>query len=126
MVSKAVPGRGPGPSASAADAGGAGNGATPGAGDAEHARVVLLRITARRAHVLRELADGYSGRESARRIGLTHNGLRSQVEDLKKITGCSSQRELGRWWREHRASWLSLMSVQAGLTAAPDAPEPPG
>lgn len=83
-------------------------------------RDVLLRITARRAEVLREIAHGYSGREIAARLGLTHSGLRSHVEALKEITGCSSTREMGRWWRTQRGLWLALMSMQAGPTEMPD------
>ena len=99
--------------------------AQPDGATARRPREALLRITARRAEVLRDLADGYSGREIAARIGLTHSGLRSHVEALKEITGCSSTRELGRWWREHRASWLAQMSEQAGVARMPEDVEPP-
>ena len=88
--------------------------------DGLRTRDALLRITARRAEVLREIAHGYSGREVAARIGLTQSGLRSHVEALKEITGCSSTREIGRWWRTQRPLWLALMSVQAGVTEMPD------
>ena len=86
----------------------------------------LLRITAKRAAVLREIADGYSGRDAARRVGITFSGLRSHIEVLKQITGCSSSRDLGRWWRRHRNAWLVTMSLQAGVTpATEDAAAPP-
>lgn len=93
--------------------------------DPERTRDTLLRITARRAEVLREIADGYTGREAARRIGLTHSGMRSHVEALKEITGCSSARELGRWWRRNHVVWLRLMSVQAGIADMAGDEEPP-
>ena len=91
---------------------------------AERTRDTLLRITARRAEVLRELADGYTGREAAARIGLTFSGMRSHVEVLKQITGCSSTRELGRWWRRHRWAWLAVMTEQAGADVRDDAGRP--
>ena len=94
------------------------------AADPERTRDTLLRITARRAEVLRELADGYTGREAATRIGLTHSGMRSHVEALKEITGSSSARELGRWWRRNRIAWLGVMSVQAGMTGISGDAEP--
>ena len=91
----------------------------------ECSQETLLRITARRAEVLREIADGYSGRDAARRMGITFSGLRSHIEALKGITGCSSSRDLGRWWRRHRNGWLATMSVQAGVTSATDDTAPP-
>lgn len=87
-------------------------------------RDALLRITARRAEVLREIADGYSAREVADGLGLTLSGMRSHVEALREITGCSSIREMGRWWRTRRALWLELMSIHAGLTEMPDDVDP--
>ena len=73
------------------------------------------RITVRRAQVLRELASGYTEREVAASLGLSVNGVRSHVENLREITGCSSVRELARWWRDHRARWCRFMWEQAGL-----------
>lgn len=92
----------------------------------QRSREVLLRITARRAHILRELADGYSGQETALRIGLAFNGFRSHVQQLKEITGCTSVRELGRWWREHREEWLLVMGREAGVLAAAEEHEREG
>lgn len=74
----------------------------------------LLRITARRAAVLREMADGYTEREAARRLGISLTGLRSHLEELRNLTGLDSGRELGRWWRQERTVWLHVMSLQAG------------
>ncbi len=77
----------------------------------------LLRITARRARILRELTDGYSGRAAALRLGISLSGLRSHVQALRGITGCASVRELARWWGDHREVWLLVMGQQAGLPA---------
>jgi DNA-binding NarL/FixJ family response regulator len=76
---------------------------------------VLLRITARRAEVLREIADGYSEREIAGHLGLELSGVRSHTEQLRDLVGCSTVRELGRWWRSHRREWVAAMCEQAGV-----------
>ena len=97
-----------------------------GGAPGECSQETLLRITARRAAVLREIADGYSGRDAARRLGITFSGLRSHIEGLKRLTGCASSRDLGRWWRRNRNGWLVTMSLQAGVTpASDDTAEPP-
>lgn len=62
-------------------------------------------ITVRRAEVLAHIVDGYSQVEVASRMHLSVNGIHSHVEDLRTVTGCQSIRELGRWWRSHRAAW---------------------
>ena len=71
-------------------------------------------ITLRRAEVLRELADGSTQPEIAARLGISVNSVRSHVEDLRNITGCSSGRDLGRWWRRHRDEWVELTRQMAG------------
>ena len=75
----------------------------------------LQRITGRRAEILRELADGYSEREVAGRLGIELSTVRSHTEDLREITGSASLRDLGRWWRAHRTQWLDLLREQAGI-----------
>jgi DNA-binding CsgD family transcriptional regulator len=74
----------------------------------------LLHVTARRAEVLALLADGATLPEVAAQMGVSVNGVRSHVEDLKKLTGCTSTRQLGRWWRANRRAWLELMATVAG------------
>lgn len=80
----------------------------------------LIGITHRRAQVLRELADGYTEREIAARLGMSVNGVRSHVERLRSLAGCATVRELGRWWRSERERWLAAMAVAAGLPTTAD------
>jgi len=71
-------------------------------------------ITARRAEVLRELADGATEAEVASRLGLSERGAHRHVERLRAELGCHSGRELGRWWRANRMEWLAFMQRCAG------------
>ena len=72
------------------------------------------RFAFARVRVLRELADGRTEREIGERNQVSYAGFRSLVEDLKFITGCRDVWEMGRWWRENRASWLAGCEHQAG------------
>ena len=72
-------------------------------------------ITYARARLLRELADGRTEREIGERLLMTYAGARSLVEDLKTITGYRDVREIGRWWRDNRAVWVTWCGQQAGL-----------
>ena len=76
---------------------------------------VLTRITWRKAQVLRSLADSMTEREAAEALGITENGIRSHVEQLKEITGSESVRDLSRWWRANRRAWVEMMAAAAGL-----------
>lgn len=69
-------------------------------------------ITPSRARVLRELADIRSEREGAERLGISYSGFRSIVGDVKRFTGHSDVREIGRWWSEMRPDWLAWMAKQ--------------
>ena len=71
-------------------------------------------ITARRAQVLRELADGATEAEIARRLGISERGVHRHVEELRSELACHSGRELGRWWRGQRQSWIAFMRRCAG------------
>ncbi len=64
-------------------------------------------LTASRARVLRELADDRTEREAAERLGMSYNGVRSIVEELKAKTGQPDVRALRRWWRANRGPWLA-------------------
>jgi DNA-binding CsgD family transcriptional regulator len=75
---------------------------------------LFIQITAARARVLRELADGWKEREVAAHLGVTYNGVRSLVRELKAITGCSGVHELGRWWRAHREEWARFVTEAGG------------
>lgn len=72
-------------------------------------------LTTSRARVLRELADDRTEREAAERLGITYNGLRSLVEDIKDETGLRSVREISRWWRQERVNWLAWWAEQGGV-----------
>lgn len=56
----------------------------------------LTRITATRARILRELERHDSEAAAAEALGLSVNGLRSHIRDLKNITGASPVREIQR------------------------------
>lgn len=79
---------------------------------------VFAKITALRARVLREIAEGWTAREAAERLGMTLNGFRSHVADVRGITGQPNVRELARWWRAHRTAWALFLLDAAGVTAA--------
>jgi len=72
------------------------------------------RITFARARVLREIEDRRTEREIAGNLQMTYNGVRSQIDELKLITGCGDLRALGRWWRDNRDAWLAWCERQAG------------
>jgi len=74
---------------------------------------IFRYITPRRAEVFAALADGATIAETARRLDISLNGTRSHVADLKKVTGCSSARELGRWWRQNRVAWVLWLAELA-------------
>lgn len=80
------------------------------------AESLFLAITARRAEVLRELVEGYTQREVADHLGISTNGVRSHIEELRSIANCSSTRELARWWRLNREQWAAVMCAQAGVS----------
>lgn len=75
---------------------------------------VAAPVTYRRALVLRELADGRTEREAAETLGLSYTGLRSHTAVLLEISQSPDVRELGRWWRRHRAEWVAIMAEAAG------------
>jgi DNA-binding CsgD family transcriptional regulator len=77
---------------------------------------VFERITLRRAEVLRELADGRTDKEIAAKLGISVNGVRSHVEDLREITGMNHSRDIGRWWRDGAAaSWANFLARKSAL-----------
>jgi DNA-binding NarL/FixJ family response regulator len=75
---------------------------------------VFLSLGYRRVQLLRCLADGLTEREAAERLGVKLTSVRSQVEDIKDVTGCESVRELGRWWRSSRSDWLAFCERLGG------------
>ena len=73
------------------------------------------RMTPARVRVLSKLADSRTEREIAGSLGISYNGVRSQTEVLKELTGCGDVREIGRWWRDHRERWVAWCAEQAGV-----------
>jgi hypothetical protein len=76
------------------------------------------RLTFARVGLLRELADGRTLAEASLSLGISLGRVRSSVRDLKAITGCSSTRDLGRWWRVMHEEWLAQCERVAGAPAA--------
>lgn len=66
-------------------------------------------ITARRAEVLRELADGYSGRWIAERLGLSVSRVRDHIEGLRTVTGQPGVRERSGY--EERGTEARLLEL---------------
>jgi hypothetical protein len=71
-------------------------------------------ITWSRARVLRELAHFRTEREIAEILGMTYEGVRSIVRDLKHHTGLDSVRDIGRWWIDEASAWLKWAGEQGG------------
>lgn len=72
-------------------------------------------ITWSRARVLRELADRQTECQAAKHLGMTYNGVRSVVEDIKQYTGLDDVRDIGRWWAKEWPNWLKWAAQQGGL-----------
>jgi DNA-binding NarL/FixJ family response regulator len=68
-----------------------------------------------RARVLREVEGGWAETEISETLGVSYNTIRSHVDDLKVLTGCSDVRELARWWRDYRGGWLAWCAEQGGV-----------
>lgn len=74
------------------------------------------RITVQRARVLAELAEGWTARQASDRLGVTYNGVRSHLANIKSFTGCRTVGELARWWRANRVPWALFMLEAAGIS----------
>jgi DNA-binding CsgD family transcriptional regulator len=90
-------------------------------------------ITLRRAQVLRELANDWTEREIAERLGISPSTVRSHLEAVKDILGLPSNRDVAAFgersasagcgsWRERAAR--SRTKVRYASTAAAQAPIP--
>ncbi|HKS92836.1 MAG TPA: hypothetical protein VJQ83_12960 [Tepidiformaceae bacterium] len=77
------------------------------------------RFTFARVRVLREIEARFTLQAVSDHLQLSYNTVRSYVEELKAMTGCSDVRELGRWWEEHRASWEVWCAEQARGSEGP-------
>lgn len=73
-------------------------------------------FTAARVRVLRGLEDQQMEREIAAGLSIEYGTVRRHVEDLKAFTGCGDVRDLGRWWRVNRATWLRWCAAQGGIS----------
>lgn len=86
-----------------------------GLGQANDVRRVYERLTSARVRVLREVADGYKVPEIAHRLGMTVNGVRSVIDDLRQRTGATDIAELGRWWRRCGPDFVAFIAAEAGV-----------
>lgn len=68
------------------------------------------RLTPARIRVLGQLAHDRPLREVGQQLTLSYNGVRSAIEDLKRITGTTSVHELVEWWRQNRELWLQWIA----------------
>jgi DNA-binding NarL/FixJ family response regulator len=71
-------------------------------------------ITLRRAQVLRELANDWTEREIAERLGISPSTVRSHLEAVKDILGLPSNRDVARFWRAERECWVRFMARESG------------
>ena len=72
-------------------------------------------FTYTRVRLLNALADRWTEREIAERLGVEDVTVRSGVEDLKNKIGISNVREIGRWWDAHRKEWLAWCTNLGGI-----------
>jgi DNA-binding CsgD family transcriptional regulator len=54
--------------------------------------------------------QGKTIRQAASALGLSHNGVRSHIRDLRAITACTTCDELREWWRLHELPWLAYVA----------------
>ena len=80
-----------------------------------HGEVEWDRITFVKARVLAGLEDQQTEQRVADGLNVALSTVRSQVEELKAITGCPDVREIGKWWRRNRADWAAWCERQAGM-----------
>lgn len=69
--------------------------------------------------VLKEIAEGQTQRQVALTLGLTVAGVRSHVDDLKRVTGCETSRDLARWRRAERECWGKQLARDGGCSTEP-------
>lgn len=72
-------------------------------------------FTYTRVRLLNALADRWTEREIAERLGVEYVTVPSGVEDLKNKIGISNVREIGRWWDAHRKEWLAWCANLGGI-----------
>lgn len=63
-------------------------------------------ITPGMAAWLDVLVDQRPRKEIAAAAGLSESTVRDRLVRLESLTGSSDQRELVRWWLEHKRPWL--------------------
>jgi len=83
----------------------------------EEQRRAFERLTPRRLRILAALASGAGVREIAEHLGYSYHGLRAHVRQLQELTGCSSARELARWWVAVRGDYYRWVAEVLGLDA---------
>ena len=55
---------------------------------------IMLKLTPRQQDVVRLLAQGYSQKEAARRLGMAYGTIRKHTLAAKKRTGCPSTMQI--------------------------------
>lgn len=77
-------------------------------------------ITYSRVRVLRELAALRTEREIAANLGISYEGVRSAVREIKRYTGLDDVRSIGRWWLVEAPKWAAWAAHQGGVRAEGD------
>ena len=81
-----------------------------------------LRITARRAQVLTVLMEAGSQPAAAHRLGISPDGLKRHLAELRDVAECGTTMQLVAWWIAHRGDWVVHMGHFAGLELEFQAP----
>ena len=72
-------------------------------------------ITVRRAELLAALAENRSFREAACTLHISYETVRTNVRQLREITGTATHWELRRWWCDNRAAWAYQILTVTGV-----------
>lgn len=78
---------------------------------------LYARLTWSRVRVLSALDPDMPLRDVASQLGMSLNGVRSHVRDLRALTGTGNVRGLAQWWEVNRLEWLKEMALVAGIEA---------
>jgi hypothetical protein len=73
------------------------------------------QIGQRHAKFLGLLIRDLSYREASEIMSISYDTVKAYGCELMGITGCSTQWELRRWWREHQACWGACVLDDAGV-----------
>jgi DNA-binding NarL/FixJ family response regulator len=79
----------------------------------------LDAITVTLAEVLSYLRDGLRPRQIAEKRTVSLATVRSQVDQLREITGLHSLEALARWWAANDRAWLAAVARRARIPLPP-------